>query len=300
MQKLQPGLYVVATPIGQLADTSERAKQVLSGVELICAEDTRKTAALLKALQISKPPLGLMALHAHNERQQSLQILEHLRSGRSVAMVSDAGTPGVSDPGARLVDQAWQEGLPVLPIPGPSALTAALSVCGFWSSEDQPVTFWGFLPSKTAARRTQLAEMGRRRGISIVFEAPHRLEASLQEASEVLGDDCQMLLCREMTKPYETFIRGSIPEVLARRQAGLEQDSHSGQGEHVLVFDIKPSRQQLAQSPLSMQEWADLLREACPPTASAKILAKAFQLDRQQAYDFLEALEPAPRDKSTK
>jgi 16S rRNA (cytidine1402-2'-O)-methyltransferase len=300
MQKLQPGLYVVATPIGQLADLSARARQVLSASDLICAEDTRKTAALLNALQIGKPSLGLLALHAHNERQQVAQVLEHLQSGRCVALVSDAGTPGVSDPGARLVDQAWQAQLPVFPIPGASALTAALSVCGFWSSEDQPVTFWGFLPSKTAARRAQFDQIGQRAGVSIVFEAPHRVQASLQEAADVLGADCPMLLCREMTKPFETFLRGSISEVLQKRDAGLTEDSHSGQGEHVLVFDIKPSRGRLARSALSLHEWAGLLKEVCPPTVSAKLLAKAFELDRQEAYDFLEALGPAPRDNSTK
>jgi 16S rRNA (cytidine1402-2'-O)-methyltransferase len=300
MQKLQPGLYVVATPIGQLADLSARARQVLSEVDLICAEDTRKTTALLNALQISKPSLGLLALHAYNERQQISQVLEHLQSGRSVALVSDAGTPGVSDPGARLVDQAWQTQLAVFPIPGASALTAALSVCGFWSSEDQPVTFWGFLPSKAAARRAQFDQIGQRAGVSIVFEAPHRIQASLQEAAEVLGADCPMLLCREMTKPFETFLRGSISEVLGKREAGLGQDSHSGQGEHVLVFDIRPSKGRLEQSGLSLHEWAGLLRESCPPTVSAKLLAKAFGLDRQEAYDFLEALGPAPRDNSTR
>ena len=223
MQKLQPGLYVVATPIGQLADLSARARQVLSEADLICAEDTRKTAALLNALQLSKPSLGLLALHAHNERQQVSQVLEHLQSGRCVALVSDAGTPGVSDPGARLVDQAWQAQLPVFPIPGPSALTAALSVCGFWSSEDQPVTFWGFLPSRTAARRAQFDQIGQRAGVSIVFEAPHRVQASLEEAAEVLGADCPMLLCREMTKPFETFLRGRIAETRSGTDQGLAQ-----------------------------------------------------------------------------
>jgi 16S rRNA (cytidine1402-2'-O)-methyltransferase len=300
MQKLQPGLYVVATPIGQLADLGERALQVLTQAELICAEDTRKTAALLSALQIAKPPLGLLSLHAHNERQQTPQLLTHLQAGRSIALVSDAGTPGVSDPGARLVDEAWRSGQSVFPVPGPSALTAALSVCGFWSSEDQPVTFWGFLPNKAAARRTQLDQMGQRAGISIAFEAPHRLEASLEEAAEIFGPDCQILLCREMTKPFETFLRGSIQEVLAARQAGLERDPHSNQGEHVLVFEIKPIGKRLAHSDLSLHQWAGLLREACPPTVSAKILAKAFGLDRQEAYDFLGALEPAARDTSTK
>lgn len=300
MQKLQPGLYVVATPIGQLADLSERARQVLSHADLICAEDTRKTAALLGALHIAKPPLGLVSLHAHNERQQAPQLLTHLQAGRSVALVSDAGTPGVSDPGARLVDEAWRIGQSVFPIPGPSALTAALSVCGFWASEGQPITFWGFLPNKAAARRAQFDQMGQRAGVSVAFEAPHRLEASLQEAAEILGPDCQMLLCREMTKPFETFLRGSIREVLADRRAGLERDPHSNQGEHVLVFEIRPSDTRLAQSALSLHQWAGLLREACPPTVSAKILAKAFRLDRQEAYDFLEALEPAVRDNSTR
>lgn len=300
MQKLQPGLYVVATPIGQLADLSERARHVLTHADLICAEDTRKTAALLSALQIAKPPLGLVSLHAHNERQQTPQLLTHLQAGRCVALVSDAGTPGVSDPGARLVDEAWRTGQPVFPIPGPSALTAALSVSGFWASEDQPVTFWGFLPSKAAARRAQFDQIGQRAGISIAFEAPHRLEASLLEAAEIFGPDCQVLVCREMTKPFETFLRGTIQEVLAARQAGLERDSHSGQGEHVLAFEIKPAATRLSQSNLSLHQWAGLLREACPPTVSAKILAKAFRLDRQAAYDFLEALEPADRDNSTR
>jgi 16S rRNA (cytidine1402-2'-O)-methyltransferase len=300
MEKPEPGLYVVATPIGHLDDLSPRARAVLSGVDLICAEDTRKTTSLLAALQIPRPRLGLLAVHAHNERGQVDQILERLEAGCSVALVSDAGTPGISDPGARLVDEAWAQGHRVTPLPGPSALTAALSVSGFWSQEDQPVTFWGFLPSKPQARRQRLEAIGQRRGLAVVFESPHRIAACLVDAVEVLGADCQALVGRELSKSYETLLRGSLEQLIEQRAEGLGRDPQSGQGEHVLVFNIQPNEALLQTSPLGLSDWASLLKANCPPTLAARLLSKGFGLDRQASYDLLEALGPGRRAKSTK
>ena len=222
----QPGtLYVVATPIGNLEDLTLRAVRVLREVALIACEDTRRTARLLQAHQISTPTTSFFE---HNERWKGDRILRALREGRDVALVSDAGTPGISDPGFRLVREARAEGLAVVPVPGASAAVAALSVSGLPTDR---FLFVGFLPARTHARRQALEGLTPRRETLVVYEAPTRVLATLSDMIELWGDR-DAFLCREATKIHEEYVRGSLSAL----RASLAQRSEV-KGEIVLVVE---------------------------------------------------------------
>lgn len=218
-------LYVVATPIGNLADLSPRAREVLASVDLIAAEDTRHSRKLLQHFGIATP---LTAMHAHNEQQRVEELLGRLLGGQSVALISDAGTPLLSDPGFPLVRAALRAGVRVSPVPGPSAAMAALSVCGLPSDR---FTFEGFLPAKGSARKARLAELADETRTLIFFEAPHRLLDSLRDMAEVLGGGREATLARELTKTYET-VRLDTLGALADWVAG---DEDQRRGESVIL-----------------------------------------------------------------
>jgi 16S rRNA (cytidine1402-2'-O)-methyltransferase len=199
-----PGtLHVVATPLGNLEDITLRAVRVLREVHLVACEDTRRTARLLKAHGISTPTLSYFE---HNERWRGARILEELRAGRSVALVADAGTPGLSDPGYRLVRDARAEGIPVLPVPGPSAAVAALSVSGLPTDR---FLFVGFLPARAGPRRRALTALSEVKETLVIYESPVRVLASLQDMADILGDR-EAFLCREATKVHEEYVRGRL------------------------------------------------------------------------------------------
>jgi 16S rRNA (cytidine1402-2'-O)-methyltransferase len=211
---LRPGtLYVVATPIGNPDDITLRALKVLAEAEVIAAEDTRDTGRLLKHHGITG---RLVAYHDHNEERRAAELISRLRAGASVALVSDAGTPTVSDPGYRLVTAALEAGLPVVPVPGVSAAVTALSVSGMATDA---FSFIGFAPRKTGPRQALLQRLADRRETLIFYESPRRVGGQLSALIEALGDR-QAVLAREMTKPYEEFLRGplsAIQEALAQR-----------------------------------------------------------------------------------
>lgn len=220
-------LAVVATPIGHLDDLSPRARAAFETADLVACEDTRRTGRLLAHLGLKKP---LVSLHEHNERQRLPRLLEALEEGRQVALASDAGTPLVSDPGYLLVREAVARGIRVEPIPGPSALLAALVASGL---PPHPFTFAGFPPPKRGKRRAfyrRFAELGH---TLLVYESPHRLEKSLEDALEELGDR-PAALARELTKLHEEVLRGSLSEILEELR-----DRPSLKGEFVLVVDLK-------------------------------------------------------------
>ncbi|MEW6765065.1 MAG: 16S rRNA (cytidine(1402)-2'-O)-methyltransferase [Pseudomonadota bacterium] len=218
-------LYVVATPIGNLGDWSPRAREVLAGVDLIAAEDTRHSRKLMQHFGITTP---LTAMHAHNEQQRVEDLIERLRGGRNIALISDAGTPLVSDPGFPLVRAALQAGIRVSPIPGASAAMAALSVCGLPSDR---FVFEGFLPARSSARKARLQALADETRTLIFYEAPHRLLESLRDMTEVLGAARPATLAREITKTYET-IRQDELAVLAE---WVEQDEDQQRGECVIL-----------------------------------------------------------------
>lgn len=200
-------LYLVATPIGNLEDISLRALRILKEADLIACEDTRQTLKLLSHFQIRKP---LESYHEHNEMTRAPELILRMEEGARVALVSDAGTPVISDPGHRLVSLCLRHKIPVIPIPGPSAIIAALAACGLPSEE---FTFLGFLPARPNERRRRLRQIASEPRSVVLYEAPHRLRAVLRDALEILGDR-QVVVARELTKIHEEFLRGRIAELV--------------------------------------------------------------------------------------
>ena len=200
-------LYVVATPLGNLRDVTLRALDVLGSADVIAAEDTRVTAALLRHYGIATRPLSL---HEHNEARRAAHIESLLRAGKSVALVSDAGTPAVSDPGARLVAAIRSAGLPVVPIPGANAAVAAISAAGL---EAERFAFLGFLPATPKARRELLATVARLPLALVIYEAPHRVARTVGLLAETLGGEREIVVARELTKKFEEYARGTVAEL---------------------------------------------------------------------------------------
>lgn len=224
--RVLPGtLYLVATPIGNLADLSDRAKKVLSEVDLVAAEDTRNTAKLLSAFGISA---ALISYHEHNKRARGEELCERLLAGASVALVTDAGTPAISDPGADLVALCAERGIPVTSVPGCVAGITALTLSGL--STDRFV-FEGFLPMDKAKRRARLSELATERRTFILHEAPHKLKNTLTELAETLGGERRIALCRELTKRNEEILRTTLSGAVAHY---LETEPR---GEYVLVLE---------------------------------------------------------------
>ncbi|HET7730806.1 MAG TPA: 16S rRNA (cytidine(1402)-2'-O)-methyltransferase [Usitatibacter sp.] len=223
---MDPGLYVVATPIGNLGDMTQRGLETLESADVVAAEDTRNTRGLLTHFGIKAK---LVSLHAHNERHGAEQVCGWIAEGKVVALVSDAGTPGVSDPGALLVDSVRSAGHKVFPVPGASALTAALSASGM---SFDGVVFAGFLPAKGGERRARLADLAAGPWAIALFEAPHRVAATLADLHEALGDR-NVVIARELTKRFETITR--MP--LAEAAAWVEGHDDRRRGEFVLLVE---------------------------------------------------------------
>lgn len=218
-------LYVVATPIGNLGDISQRAIEVMQHVNLIAAEDTRHSGQLLKHFDIRT---HCLALHEHNERKVTQSLLNRLKQGESIALVSDAGTPLLSDPGFYLVREAAAQGLTVIPVPGPSAIMTALCAAGLPTDR---FCFEGFLPTKSTARRNRLAELRDNTATMVFFESPHRILASLDDMRTILGNERQVVVARELTKTFETFLRGKLVDVYGQ----VATDANQQKGEIVIV-----------------------------------------------------------------
>ncbi|MDR1062934.1 MAG: 16S rRNA (cytidine(1402)-2'-O)-methyltransferase [Azoarcus sp.] len=220
-----PSLYVVATPLGNLQDLSPRARAVLAAVDVVAAEDTRHSQRLFAAFGIAA---RLVAVHQHNEQQAAGRIVDWLAAGRQVALITDAGTPAVSDPGARLVARVRNVGHPVVPVPGACAAVAALSVAGI---TEGGFRFIGFLPAKAAARRGALAKLADERDALVFYEAPHRVAACVADMAEIFGGGREVLIARELTKLHEET--AAMP--LAEAGAWFAADANRGRGEFVLV-----------------------------------------------------------------
>jgi len=220
-------LYIDATPLGNLGDLSHRAVQVLESVDLIAAEDTRNSQKLLNHFGIKVP---MMALHEHNERERTDEIITKLQSGLSIALISDAGTPLISDPGYNLVSRLHDEGMKVIPIPGPSALITALSVAGLPTDH---FCFEGFLPAKVGAREKALQVLKQETRTLVFYEAPHRIVATLSSLRDAFGGQRLVCLVREVTKMYETIRRDTLADLLQWVTANPEQQK----GECVLVVE---------------------------------------------------------------
>ena len=219
-------LYVVATPIGNLEDISERARRILAEVDLIAAEDTRHSKKLLSHLGVTTT---MLAYHDHNEHRVSADIIDMLKRGKNLALISDAGTPLIHDPGYELVQQAHRDGIKVVPIPGPSALTTALSVAGL-SSES--FIFEGFVPEKQVARHKHLQSLSAETRTMVFYEAPHRIKAFIDDSAMAFGEDRQACIARELSKLYETINQ----DTLGNLQLWLLEDDEQRRGEFVVVI----------------------------------------------------------------
>lgn len=269
----QPGtLHVVATPIGNLGDLSPRAQQTLRDVAAICAEDTRHTRRLLAHFGIEAE---LVALHEHNEQQQAGRLVHRLQAGESLALVSDAGTPLVSDPGFRLVRAAREAGIRVSPVPGPSALAAALSVAGLPSDR---FVFEGFLPAKAGGRRERLQQLAGEPRTLIFYESSHRIAETLEDMAQAFGPHRHAALARELTKLFETVLDGPL-SALAER---VRKDPDQRKGEFVLVVEGagEDGEAVLAEG----RRVYGLLAAHLPPSKAARLAADLTGAPRKALY----------------
>ncbi|HEC30089.1 MAG TPA: 16S rRNA (cytidine(1402)-2'-O)-methyltransferase [Gammaproteobacteria bacterium] len=266
-------LYVVATPIGNLGDITRRAVQILSEVDFIAVEDTRRSRQLLNHLGIKKP---MISLHEHNEQQQAGKLLARMVAGESMALVSDAGTPLISDPGYHLVRQAREQGLVVSPVPGASALMAAMSASGLPTDHFR---FEGFLPNRQSARQSRLTELQQERMTLVFYESSHRIIETLTDMNSILGKDREAVLARELTKMYETFLGVNLGEILD----ALHADANQRKGEFVLVV-----RGQEKDHDRHEAESADpllaLLLDEMPIKNASRIVAKYLGLKKNDVY----------------
>jgi 16S rRNA (cytidine1402-2'-O)-methyltransferase len=271
-QKLEAALYVVATPIGNLRDITLRALDVLTAADAVAAEDTRNTAHLLSHHGITANKL--MAVHQHNERGAADKIVAMLQSGQSVAFVSDAGTPAVSDPGALLVQAVLAAGLRVIPVPGASAAVAALSASGLAAPH---FLFYGFLPNKSAARCTVLQGLQSHPYTLVFYEAPHRIVECVADLHAVFGGARQIVLAREITKLFETIHSCRLDEA----GAWLQSDSNQQRGEFVVLVSGAEPQQGLPAEALST---LGLLLEELPLKQAVQLAAKISGANRSELY----------------
>jgi 16S rRNA (cytidine1402-2'-O)-methyltransferase len=264
-------LYVVATPIGNMGDISPRARQILAAVSVVAAEDTRHSSQFLRELGLERP---MVSLHEHNERARATELVLRLRAGESVALISDAGTPLVSDPGYQLLRAALAAGIVISPTPGPCAAVAALSAAGLPSDR---FCFEGFLPARAAARRRRLAELAADPRTFVIYEAPHRIAASLADIAAACGGTRRACIAREMTKKFESFYRGSLDELAARAQS----DEDLRRGESVIIVEGA------LPEPLNtgrLDETLAVLLRFLPPSTASEAAAALTGVRKNEAY----------------
>jgi 16S rRNA (cytidine1402-2'-O)-methyltransferase len=269
-------LSIVATPIGNLEDITQRALRVLREADLIACEDTRHTRKLLNHFAITT---ATISYHEHNEKERAEELCEALESGKNIALVSDAGTPLISDPGFRIVQAAVDRGISVVPIPGASAVITALSVSGLPTDQ---FLFAGFLPARTGARRAKLNELRTVAGTLVFYETPHRIKATLQEALEVLGNR-EAVIAREVTKLHEEFARGSLSQLIERLSS-----SEAPRGEMVLIISGQaaelPSPSTTDANVRLVERIEQLEGEGMDQKSALKQAAKELGVKRADAY----------------
>lgn len=273
-------LYVVATPIGNLEDLGPRAARLLGEVALVAAEDTRHTGRLLRHLGLSVP---MLSLHEHNEAARVEQLDARLAAGESIALVSDAGTPLISDPGFVLVRELRARGRRIVPVPGACALVAALSAAGLPTDR---FTFQGFLPAKGSGRRARLAALAGREETLVFYESPHRIRDTLADLAAVVGER-RLVLARELTKAFETFLDGSAEALLAR----MDADPDQARGEFVVMVAGAPPRQEEAGQVAGEALLAALLAEGVGVKQTASVAARVLGGARKAWYARAQALK---------
>lgn len=273
-------LYLVATPIGNLDDMTARAVDTLRSVDVIACEDTRHSRKLLSRYSISNK---LISYHEHNEAERAAELVQRIKSGESVAVITDAGTPGISDPGYRIVAEAIGSGIDIVPVPGPAAFVAAATVSGLATDS---IFFGGFLPRRSPERRARLAEVGAVPATLVFYEAPHRLSRTLADCLTTLGDR-RAVIVRELTKIHEETVRGTLAELAAR------SDSEQVKGEIVIVIERGTSGAAAVRSASISETVEKLIKGGLDHKAALKHAAKEFGLSRSEAYRRL--VEEKPR-----
>ncbi len=271
-------LTIVATPIGNLDDMVPRAVQTLQSASLIACEDTRHSKKLLNHFSIDKP---CISYHDHAHRKVIDGLLKRLQDGEDIALISDAGTPLVSDPGYRIVAEARNHGISVVPVPGACAAIAALSVSGLPTDS---FYFGGFLPAKSSQRKSALATIKNKTETLIFYEAPHRIAATLQDAIDVLGADRQAFIGREISKTFETFLHGTINELYNQ----VTEESNQQRGEIVLV--INGTKEKVQTGSVDTEKVLSLLIEELPASKAASLAAKICGVERKSLYQMALAL----------
>ena len=273
MSDLKPGLlYIVGTPIGNLEDMTFRGVRILQSVDFIAAEDTRHTGKLLKHFQVSTPQISY---HEHNRHSRIPELLKQLHEGKSIALVSDAGMPGISDPGYELVKACAEAGITVVPIPGAVAAITALSASGI---STEKFVFEGFLNAKSKQRRSHLEFLKLEERTLIFYESPHRLRSTLQDMKEIFGDDRQIVLARELTKMYEEFWRGNIKGACSYYELKVPV------GEYTLVVaGNSPTQREFTQAEL-VAELETIMNQGISPSQASRQLAASTSLPRRQLY----------------
>jgi 16S rRNA (cytidine1402-2'-O)-methyltransferase len=267
-------LAVISTPIGNLGDLSPRARDELAAADMVAAEDTRRTGQLLTTLGLSRP---LVSLHEHNERERIDELLEKLRAGARIALVSDAGTPLLSDPGFELVRRVAQEGMSVVAVPGPSAITAALSIAGL---PTERFSFEGFLPARLGERRTRVAELAAEARTLVFFEAPHRIAESLEDMAAGFGTTRRAAVARELTKVFETVYRGTLAELALQARS----DANFTRGEITVVVEGAPRIAEDEAPRVQLDATLTVLLTELAPSKAAALAARLTGAKRNDAY----------------
>ena len=271
-------LYLIATPIGNLDDITFRAVEILKKVDIVACEDTRKTSTLLSHFKIKKK---LVSLHQHNEKNKTDFLINQLLNGNSIAFVSDAGTPAISDPGAFLVKQALEQKIKVSPIPGPSSITSAFSVSGIQTTQFK---FYGFLPNTSGKCKKVLEEIYNQNLPTIIFESPHRILKTLFLIKNIFGSSYKLFIARELTKVYETIYKDNIVSIIER----LESHPEEQKGEFVIIFNGKIREIQNFKT-LSLNEALEVMISELPLNQSVKLISKIFNKNKKEVYN--QALE---------
>jgi 16S rRNA (cytidine1402-2'-O)-methyltransferase len=274
-------LYVVATPLGHLRDITLRALDVLSAVDLIYAEDTRVSAVLLARYGITTRP---RALHAHNETQRAAEVIAALTAGSRIALISDAGTPAVSDPGARVVKAVRDAGFAVVPVPGPSALVAAVSAAGLAAAR---FLFVGFLPVKRGERDALLESLAGVDAALVFYEAPHRVAKTVDALVNAFDGERKLVVARELTKAFETI--AAMP--LADAPAWIAADANRERGEFVLIVDEAPATSAAVVAPAEAQRWIKALAAEMPPSRAAQVVSRMTGVPRDELYRYAMSLK---------
>ncbi len=265
-------LYIVSTPIGNLEDITLRALRILKEVDIIAAEDTRHTLKLLSHYGISKP---LISYWGEKEKVKAEEVMKRLGSGQSVALVSDAGTPGISDPGSVVIRRALAEGIPVVPVPGPTAIIAALTLSGFSAEE---FVFSGFLPARQAQRKKALTDLAFEKRTIVLYESPHRLLESMADMAEIFGTR-RATVVKEITKIHEEVIRGAVAEVYARlRETKIV-------GEYVVVIEGRQEGKGMRREEDALGEIAQLMKKGLGRKEAVKRIAEQYGLSKKELYD---------------